>query len=249
MRIIIFSFLLFTISTSAQSTDPAPEYKPTILVIPYLPAMHLSDADQDIAEESGMDIGEVRERFRTGIVQKLNQRFVEVYDARVPDEGFVSKSDKDFDMIYHSIAFEQDSTSPMKDPAKFAVVDTTIKGKKTKKKDIDKTFINGNVRDPQLLPDFAKKYNADYFILLNEFDIKTHFDDCIDLALKIYRRDLKIHYTIYNKRGQQIYGDVAVVHFASNNNNAKQIIDENFPKIADYVFNSLKASKWGRSRK
>ena len=208
-----------------------------------MPAMHLSDADQDIAEESQMEIGEVRDAFRKGIVRKMNQRFVEVYDASVPNQNFVGNNVGDIDLIYHSLAFEQDSTSPMKNPKKFAVVDTTISGKKTKKKEIDKTYINAIPRDPQLLPDLAKKYNADYFIILNEFDIKTHFEDCIDLAMKIYRRDLKIHYSIYNHKGERLYGDVAVVHFPSNENRVDKIIDENFGKIADYVFESLKKVK------
>jgi hypothetical protein len=79
--------------------------------------------------------------------------------------------------------------------------------------------------------------------MLNEFDIKTHFEDCIDLAMKIYRRDLKIHYTIYNSKGEKLYGDVAVVHFPSNENRVDKIVDENFGKIADYVFESLKKVK------
>jgi hypothetical protein len=245
MRIVLLAcFYFFLNSTFAQTTEKTPPNKPTLLVIPYMPAMHLSDADQDIAEGSQIDLGEVRTKLRTGIVTKMNQRFADVYDARVPDEGFVKSSDRDYDMLYHSIAFEQDSTYPFKNPKKFAVVDTTIAGKKAKKKDIDKTFINGVVRDPQLLPDYSKKYGADYFILLNELDIKTHFEDCINLAMKIYRRDIKIHYTIYNKRGEELYGDVAVVHFPSNSNDVDQIINENFPKISDYVYQSfLKCSQ------
>lgn len=241
MRKLTILLLLVTTSLSliAQTSDSLPERKMSVMVIPYMPAMHLSDADQDIAEESQMEIGEVRNEFRKGIIKKMNQRFVEVYDAQIPNQGFVANNNGDIDMIYHSLAFESDSTSPMKDPKKFAVKDTTISGKKTKKKEVDKTYINAIPRDPQLLPDFSKKYNADYFILLNEFDIKTHFEDCIDLAMKIYRRDLKIHYTIYNSRGEQLYGDVAVVHFPSNENRVDYIINENFPKIADYVYNSL----------
>ena len=208
-----------------------------------MPAMHLSDADQDIAEESHMDISEVRSEFRKGIVRKMNQRFVEVYDAQVPSQSFVGNNDRDMDMIYHSLAFETDSTSPMKDPKKFTIKDTTITGKKTKKKEVDKTYIDAVPRDPDLLPSFAKKYDADYFIILNEFDIKTHFEDCIDLAMKIYRRDLKIHYSIYNSKGEKLYGDVAVVHFPSNENRVDKIVEENFGKIADYVFESLKKVK------
>ena len=235
--------VLASFSLLGQTSDSLPERKMSVMAIPYMPAMHLSDADQDIAEESQMDINEVRSEFRKGIVKKMNQRFVEVYDAQIPNQSFVANNNGDIDMIYHSLAFETDSTSPMKDPKKFAIKDTTITGKKTKKKEIDKTYIDAVPRDPELLPSFSKKYNADYFIILNEFDIKTHFDDCIDLALKIYRRDLKIHYSIYNSRGEKLYGDVAVVHFPSNENRVDQIVDQNFPKIADYVFESLKKVK------
>jgi hypothetical protein len=243
LRLILIIVILATTSLQAQTSDSLPERKISVMVIPYMPAMHMSDADQDIAEESQMEIGQVRAEFRKGIIRKMNQRFVEVYDAQVPNESFVASNTGDIDMIYHSLAFESDSTSPMKNPKKFAVVDTAITGKKTKKKEIDKTYINAVPRDPQLLPDFAKKYNADYFVMLNEFDIKTHFDDCIDLALKIYRRDLKFHYTIYNHRGEKLYGDVAVVHFPSNENNVEQIVEANFGKVADYVFESLRKVK------
>lgn len=100
--------------------------------------------------------------------------------------------------------------------------------------------MNVVVRDPALLPDLAKKYNNDYFIFLNEVDIKTHFEDCINLALKIYQREIKVHYTIFDKKGNQVYGDVAVVQFPSNENRVDEIVKQNFPKISDYVLGSMK---------
>jgi len=52
--------VLASFSLLGQTSDSLPERKMSVMVIPYMPAMHLSDADQDIAEESQMDINEVR---------------------------------------------------------------------------------------------------------------------------------------------------------------------------------------------
>ena len=57
--------------------------------------------------------------------------------------------------------------------------------------------------------------------------------------MKIYRRDLKVHYSIFDKTGKQLYGDVAVSHFGSNTNEVKEIINENFQTISDYILKSF----------
>ncbi|MBL0105296.1 MAG: hypothetical protein IPP51_16890, partial [Bacteroidetes bacterium] len=53
-----------------------------------------------------------------------------------------------------------------------------------------------------------------------------------------YRRDFTIHYTIMDRVGNRIYGDAVTIHYPSNNNNVKEIIDYNFPKVADYILES-----------
>lgn len=239
---LFFALALWT-NTNASVPDSITPPQGSILVIPYIPAMHLSDADFDIAEESEMDQGQVRSRFRAGLVKALNQQFTEVYDIRLPEQDFVEQDMRDMDLIYHSLSFEQDTIYPVKFPQK----DSTLLIKKLFRKSdskgykpIDKKYMNVVVRDPALLPDLAKKYNNDYFIFLNEVDIKTHFEDCINLALKIYQREIKVHYTIFDKKGNQVYGDVAVVLFPSNENRVDEIVKQNFPKISDYVLGSMK---------
>ena len=51
-----FGFLVCSLKLSGMTPDSVSS-EGSILVIPYLPAMHLSDADFDIAEESEMDQG------------------------------------------------------------------------------------------------------------------------------------------------------------------------------------------------
>lgn len=237
MRLLFSLLLCFVfLSLHAQNKDSV---QTSVLVIPYLPGMHLSDSDQDIADESQMDLGEMRSTLRFGLVKALNKRFSEVHDTKVIQTNFVRDEDNDLDNLYHALVFEQDSTSPVKDPKKFANKDTSLNyGKVFKKTKPTETYIAIDVRDQKLLPELSEKYSANYFIFLNEIDIKTHYEDCINLALKIYRRDFTIHYTIMDRVGNRIYGDAVTIHYPSNNNNVKEIIDYNFPKVADYILES-----------
>ena len=236
--------LVFSIATLhgvASQPDSTVAKHASVLVIPYMPAMHLSDADPDISEGSEMEMPEMRKSFRDGIVKALNKNFAEVYDVRGTNNDFVMGSDRDFDVIYHSLIFESDSTYPSKFAKKFAVKDTSVAKKKDAPKvKPDKSYINVQIADAMLIPDLSEKFNADYFIFLNEIDIKTHFEDCINLALKIYRRDLKIHYSIYDRHGKQIYGDVAIAYFDSNSNDVNEIVNKNFPAISEYILDSFK---------
>jgi hypothetical protein len=232
---ILFFLCINFFAAAGDNSDSL--YRPAVMVIPYMPAMHLSDSDQDISEGSEMDLSEVRSSLRKGIVTALNKKFSDVYDVPGMKANFVNEDNSDMDVLYHSLLFGSDSTYPLKIPSRFSIKDTTVLKIKSARK--EKSYINVSIADESLIPDFAKKYHADYFIFLNEIDIKTHFDDCLNLALKIYRRELMVHYSIFDKSGKQIYGDVAVSNFESNTNDVKEIANKNFPSIAKYILDSF----------
>jgi hypothetical protein len=152
---------------------------------------------------------------------------------------FVKDDNNDIETIYHSVMFQRDSVYPLKNPSKFAIKDSLPPKKGVKKPAREVQYINSEVTDEALVPELSKKYNSDYVIFLNEMDIKTHSDDCINLAMKIYRRDLKVHYTIFDRSGKQVYGDVAVSNFGSNSNDVNEIMKQNFPTISNYILASL----------
>ena len=43
----------------------------SVLIIPYMPAMHLSDADIDLSEGSQMEMPAMRESLRKGIIKAM----------------------------------------------------------------------------------------------------------------------------------------------------------------------------------
>ncbi|MBP6333984.1 MAG: hypothetical protein KA444_00830 [Bacteroidia bacterium] len=217
----------------------------SFLVVPYKPMMHLSDADYDLAKYSDMNPQQVREQLRLGLLKNLNTKLQIEYDAKIPGQDFVQDDQRDLDMIYSSLVFEQDTVFPLKANAKKDSLQWKKKvftSKENTVKSLDKTYINVGFYDQLLLPDLSRKYETDYFIFLNELDIKTNFEDCLDLALKIYQRELKVHYSIFDRSGKQVYGDVAVIKFPSNSNDVDVIIASNFPLLSDQILATAKKS-------
>jgi len=215
----------------------------SFLIVPYKPMMHLSDADNDLARYSEMNQQEVRNQLRLGLLKNLNTKLVMEYEVKIPDQDFVESDDRDLELIYNSLAFGEDTVFPLKANSKKDSMHwkkKIFKAETPTKKTIDKTYINVDFYDQHLLSDLATKYRSDYFIFLNELDIKTNFADCLDLALKIYQRELKVHYSVFDRTGKQVFGDVAVVNFPSNSNDVDEIIASNFPGISDHIISSVK---------
>lgn len=243
MKKIIFFFLVIgTFSVKGNTPDSTSAEKTySVLIVPYNRSMHLSDSDIDIATGSEMQLPEMRATFRKELVKSLNKKFASVSDFNESSHDFVKDDEGGADYLYHSLLYESDSIYPLKNPKRFAVKDT-ITTKDIKKLKKESKYINIQINDQYLISDLSKKYNSDYIIFLNEFDIKTHADDCLNLALQIYRRDLKVHYSIFDKTGKQIYGDVAVAYFDSNSNDVMEISAKNFPVISEYILESFKKS-------
>jgi len=256
-----FVFLLFAAEAAfAQDAGTTPKdsiaadtlsrYK-KILLIPYNPMMHLSDADPDIAEYSERNVDVVRAIFRRGILQNLSGALNDEVCSTYPLGADISKeSQKELDMIYGSLNYAMDTIYPIAHPqpdsvksksAGQAVKSLFAKNKTPKVKEVhDLKYMNIILTHPVILTKLAEKYNTDLFVFLNQFEIKTHYDDCLDLPLKIYRRELKVHYSVFDVSGKQLYGDVAVVNFPSNSNDINDIMMRNFPKISDLMVKTIR---------
>ena len=239
----VLIFVLLFHFAKAQN-DSTSLQKNNVLIIPYNPMMHLSDADQDISEGSEKEIPEVRATLRRELIRALNKQFADLYNVNVIQNDFVGDEKSEEDLVYHTQYYEQDSVYPLRFPSRFQKKDTasSLLALKGKKYTGDTFYINSGLRDRKVFGSLENKYSNNYFIFINELDIKTHFDDCVNLAMKIYKRDLKVHYTIMDKEGKQIYGDVAVVHFQSNSNSVDEIAKENFPIMARQIYGAFQSA-------
>ena len=93
--------------------------------------------------------------------------------------------------------------------------------------------------DSTLLENLNEKTHAVNFLFINQFELKNSFEDVLQLQNDTYQRELRIHYSILNKKGVELTGGIAKCHFANTVININQIISASFPCAAKLISDKL----------
>ncbi len=231
-----------------------------ILVVPFDPYLYFSDADDEIAAKSNMQRTKVREVFR----KRLNTLLIAPgYETIHLLGGHNSDSLTDLNKIYSSVNYnyqvalnnpnsieatqtQTNSTNPTNKKGNW-VKNTVgaVTGNSTDPTTQYSTptdngkYFGVNVRNPDFFKYFDEKYSIDYYIFINQFEVKTNYQNCLDRAALNYERTFTVHYSIFDATGKQIAGDKFKVHYNSNNCYVYQIVSDNVPKMAQKILNQL----------
>jgi len=99
--------------------------------------------------------------------------------------------------------------------------------------------MNVRLHDVKMLEYFSAKYGVDLFLFVNQFEIKTKYEKCMDRAVNNFKREIWVHFSIYDSKGEQLYGNVVGVNFFVQSNDMNSLIRSSFPLIADYITDNL----------
>jgi hypothetical protein len=262
------SLLLFPLLLNAQDSVLEPgEKKDTfnynrVMVIPFDPQMYFSDCDKEIAETSKKKIKEIHLMFRQGLDYTVNMRVLDRYETHQILKDTSLEAHKDLLSIYQGISYKHETPSSVliarEEKKKKTFInqfqeklnggkkkdneEQTETGQKTsryKENADDSKYMDAVVHSPEMLQYMGDKYGTDLFVFINQFELKTNFENCLDRAANIYEREIKVHFSIYDKSGKHLYGDVIAVTFPSNTDNIDNIMRKNFPLISDYLAGKL----------
>jgi hypothetical protein len=247
----VLTAFLFPLLLSAQAdnetqnsmSSSAPQRK--ILIIPYEPKMHISDADHDIAEYSNRTPQQMRAMFRMGLAHQVNATVVTQYPTYSLLEDLRPEAQREMQRIYHAIDYSYDTVFSAQQMKKDAW------GKKLSKKEQkqrqesqassgDLKFMNVKMLDPQLLKELSMTYGADLFVFVTQVEIKTNRKECAGSGIDLFDRDIKVHYAIYNKDGTEMYGGIAAYRTDNSSNDVTAIMQQNFPPISETILTALK---------
>ncbi|WP_018344399.1 LysM peptidoglycan-binding domain-containing protein [Cytophaga aurantiaca] len=234
-----------------------------ILVVPFDPYLYFSDADDEIAGKSNMQRTKVREVFR----RRLNTLLIAPgYETIHLLGGKNNDSLTDLNKIYSSVSYNYQASinnpnSIESQNAQASAATATAPSKKGgnwiknsvgtitgSNNDVPTQYStpadNGKyfgvaVRNPDFFKYFNEKYSIDYYIFINQFEVKTNYQNCLDRAALNYERTFIVHYSIFDANGKQIAGDKFKVHYNSNNCYVYQIVSDNVPKMAQKILNQL----------
>ena len=105
----------------------------------------------------------------------------------------------------------------------------------------DSKFMNAEISDTAFYHHLLSEYQSNYMVSINQMEIKTNYSSCIDIANKVYRREVILHYSIYNEKGIVIDGNFLVAYFPSNSNKDTDIAERTFPELAEMLKSQLQS--------
>ncbi|MFH1321542.1 MAG: hypothetical protein ABII90_12940 [Bacteroidota bacterium] len=230
-----------------------------VLLIPYKPVMHLPDpaGDVELAQHSQKGIMDIRKQLRWALDFSVSEKIKSLYKIMPLLRAQTEGGQNDLDRIYGSVSYkyeervikEDETSKPTLDPKQLfdrkkedseksqaGIVDGQIVAEVANR---EKKYMNAVIKDEKLLSYLSDKYGADLFVFINQFEIKKTFAQGSDVAYGNYERDVKVHYTIFDQDGNQLWGDVAVSHISSKTDDIDEIMKIAFPSISDVLLSNL----------
>ena len=175
-------------TTGSAVTNEVSTKKNTVLLIPFEPRMYISDIDRDLAVKNELTYKDIKEKFRSALDQNLFITFKSSYNALSFYTIDPKESYEELSYIYNSIGYKYEVM-----PEENKVENNNI-GKKLinrfKKKEeepkeagiyngqvvapIDdrEKYMKTNITNDNLITTLNQKYQAKYYLFINELDIR-----------------------------------------------------------------------------
>lgn len=255
-RITALLFALFAIGMPLTQTA-AQELKTDyagVMIIPFDPNLYFSDSDDQLSKHNNKNVKEIRTLFRYGLNMNVNVKILSQYNTRPLLTDTLQTAREDLNLIYRDISYFKDKSMPSEAMKKKAAAEEREKKFSLNKKDTEsaaqvtsklnhpilpRDYMNVKINQPQMLQYLQKKYGTDIFVFINQFELVTNYEHCLDRATNTFERDIKVHFSIFDATGKQLAGDVAVAHFSSNTNDLTEIMRNNFPVISEYLAGNM----------
>jgi LysM repeat protein len=245
---------------AVSSTYPFDPELQQVLIIPFDPYLYFSDADHEIAAKSKIAPTKVREVFRRRLTALMEAPGYEnIYLLGGKSQDSVS----DLNRIYSSVTynFQNSIANPYykgpadndADHARGSTAKNWLEKQKDKlttttaqtsaKAVYDKSegqYFGVKVRNPEdFFGYFTAKYSVDYYIFINQFEVKTNYENCLDRSANNFERTFTTHFSIFDSTGKQIAGNKFKTFYNSNSNYVFTIVADNMDKIAQRILAEL----------
>ncbi|PCJ24708.1 MAG: hypothetical protein COA97_09380 [Flavobacteriales bacterium] len=228
--------------------------------------MYLSDIDRDLALKNDLNFQEIKAKFRAALDREIFIALKPYYNPLSFYSIEPQESRAELAYIYNSIGFKYEvmpeevvvkkETAGKKllnkfkrskrsgDPASSAGTEEYIEagihnGEIVSQVDNREKYMKTKLSNEKLLPNLNKKFSASHYIFINQLDIKRSADMRYVAAEEQYKREIKVHYTIFDMNGKEVSSGAIKSRFASGQNDIDKIIRIQFPLIAQRIVQNL----------
>ena len=236
-----FLFIVFATSAISFAQEGTRNAEPTgkissgkICLVPFEPKLYMSEIDQKINQQTKWEWETIRENFRHELDAQLKLKLQSTFSV-LSFYADSAKMAKDLDYAYNSTSLSYD---PVNKPTDAKAANTSksgiSNGQIVVEQSSDKKFMNTKLTNVEVLSYLNKKYASEYFVFINQLDIKNDMNS-YDMSTDTYQREIVVHYSILDITGKTINAGVATSRFSSKENNPKKIVAQCFSPIATYI--------------
>ena len=246
---------VFSISKLFAQSDSVPPV--SIVLIPFAPEYYLSDADRDICAASNLEPVQLQHDLRVILDRKLAAALETLGSCATPCSDSSKASRLLLGRFYDRTAYSYQEAVGRRILAKQKGRENTSKrqpkaGGDRPSAEMDATqalanrgdgkYMSAEPRDTSLLAAIRSTYGGNWIVSINQLDIRTNYNSCIDIINGVYTREVLVHYSLFDPRGKEVRGDFALATFPSNDNRIGNITDRCFVQIANEIRSNVAAA-------
>jgi hypothetical protein len=220
------SYLLMSVLFSALFVYGQTKTKPNLIIVPFQPKLYLGLYDAPINKATKWDAKKIKFFFR----KNINASFSEALKSNYNCIDFCSDTVKyklDINYVYSNSGTELvklnttekevvKKPSTNKNIKKGRLINTSV--------NLDLYYTHTKPSSKEVFKAFEKRFKSQYYITINQFDMVPDDMNEVIKNENSSKRELKIHYSVFNQEGQHIYGDYASILCPKIENNPENIL-------------------------
>ncbi len=223
ISIVTLSVLMSTLFAFGQT---APKQK--LVLIPFRPKLYMGLYDAPIHKFTNWPAPKIKFYFRKQVNALLASELAE--KLNIIDLCADTNKYK-LDLAY---LYANSSTELLKVKTTEALISTTVKSKRAIRKgrlvntsvNLDLYYTHTKPATAEVYKAFEKRFGANYYLTINQFDmVPEDMNEVIKNETSVSRA-IKIHYSIFNQKGEHIFGDYASIVFPKSENNPELILSK-----------------------
>jgi len=233
--------------------------RPTIVIAPFHPDRYMSEIDRNIAEGTQYTYNHTRGFFRKGLDNAIligAKEYNEYVSMHADDPVINEDLDFMFKVISNPIVpyvaplvakdqgFKKTlanywvklQTNVDKGPEPGTRIE---RGQIVSVEDTRELITKAKIYNQILIDSMAPKYDANYFLFVNELDLLNAPKNQQALESENYDRVMKVHFTVFDSKGTELFSLFKKRYFSSHKNDLPAIITDEILPIGYEVIYSL----------
>ena len=236
-----------------------------VLVVPFDERIYFNDATPEIARRDGITHDEIMEYFRYQLNLQLKNALMDSCEIVDLMSNNTREDEADIIGLYTTMSYElrlaefELDTENMgaiarkraekQEEARRKVREEQMANARPgirngelvgQKQNTDDMYLHIIIEQPDILKEIASRRKVDYFLFVNQFDIKTDYRDPYMSGNRNMQRLLRVHFSIYNTSGEFVSGNYASTKVPYYEDDKERIVNQYFPVIMRQILKKIK---------